>query len=207
MAKTMSPSEVTAVTAGQIGKLQEMFGAGIRKAKFPSDAVQQAMEKQGDALVSDLVRAVRKRVEMFVNIAVRVVCVNRNRKPQEAIRATGRCEYLDDQVVSAMPCGEGEIAEVVFFKPDLSEKNGHISDDDLEREYESRGLIPIDPYSLSAVNEDDPAFADDHPNAIHWKDSGRWCYAAFDRWCGERSVRVSRSNDWGGRWWFAGARK
>ena len=207
MAETMSPSRTT---AGQIGKLQEMFGAGLRKAEeLPSDAVQQAMEKQGDALVSDLVKVVRKYVEMFINMFVRVVQVNRSRDPHEAIRATGRREYLNDEVVTSMPRGKDERAEVVFFKPDLSKRNGYVSDDSLEKEYELRGLISADPYSLSAVNEDDQAFADEHPNAVHWKDSsGRGGYAAFYRWCGERSVHVGRlGNDWVDNWWFAGVRK
>jgi len=59
------------------------------------------------------------------------------------------------------------------------------------------------------VNTDDPAFADEHPNCTHWKDGeGKWCFATFSRWGGERGVDVSRrdgvSRD---GWWFAGVRK
>lgn len=139
----------------------------------------------------------------------RIVKVNRARSPQDALDATGRKQYTDRSVVDAMPKGEGDKAEVVFFKPDLSERDGFITDDDLEKEYELRGLIPADPYSLAAVNEADPAFADEKPNATHWKDAqGKWCCAVFSRWHGERGVLVRRDDsDWRGYWWFAGIRR
>ncbi|OGZ47247.1 MAG: hypothetical protein A3J54_01420 [Candidatus Ryanbacteria bacterium RIFCSPHIGHO2_02_FULL_45_13b] len=144
------------------------------------------------------------------NVITRRVRVNRSRTPQEVLEATGRAQYTDRKVVDAMPKGEeGDEVEVVFFKPDLSERNGYISDDDLKKEFELRGLKPADPISLAAVNEADRAFADEHPNATHWKDAdGRWCYAAFNRWFGERKVRVRRGGGgWDDSWWFAGVRK
>ena len=85
-----------------------------------------------------------------------------------------------------------------------------MSDDDLEKEYDLRGLKPADPFSLGAVNEDDPALADTKPNCTHWKDAnGKWCYVAFRHWGGdERIVSVFRYDDrWLDRWWFAGLRK
>lgn len=144
-----------------------------------------------------------------MDMIIRKVTVNRTRPPQETLNATGRKQYIDHIVVDAMPRGEGEEVEVVFFKLDLSKRNGFISDNDLEKEYELRGLKPADAYSLAAFNEADPAFADTHPNATHWKDaSGSWCYAAFDRWNDERIVDVYRDGgDWSDRWWFAGLRK
>ena len=65
------------------------------------------------------------------------------------------------------------------------------------------------PYDVAAVNQADPAFADSHPNATHWKDSDdNWCYLACDRWSDERSVDVSRRDGvWNDNWWFAGVRK
>lgn len=140
------------------------------------------------------------------NLIVRRVKVNRNRTPQEAIDATGRRQYVDISVVDAMPRGEGEGSEIFFFIPDRL-----LSDDDLEKEYELRGLKPADPYSLAAVNEIDPAFADNYPNSTHWKDSnGKWYYAAFDHWVGRgRSVGVDRHTiGWAANClWFAGVRK
>ena len=75
---------------------------------------------------------------------------------------------------------------------------------DLEKEYALRGLIPADPYSLAAVNEADPAFADKYPNGTQWKDaSGNYCCAFFDRWRGGRRVSVRwRGRAWGADWWF-----
>src|SRR5205823_3459586 len=128
--------------------------------------------------------------------------VNRARTPAEVLDVKDRNKYVDEGVVNAMPRGDEEEVEVVFFKFSQS-----ISDSDLDKEYELRGLKPADPYSLFAVNEADAAFADERPNATHWKDaSGKWCYAAFDRQSrGERDVAVlRRDGEWGDRWWFAG---
>ena len=152
----------------------------------------------------------RKHAEMMSKFIIRHVKVNRNRPPRVALQATGRTLYVNDEVVAAMPKGKTVGTDVIFFKPDPDVyKNGVISDDDLEKEYEKRGLVPVDPYSLSAVNEADPVFADDHPNGTHWKDAtGKWCYAAFRRWYDGRLVGVNRGDyDWSDCWWFAGVRK
>jgi hypothetical protein len=152
-----------------------------------------------------MVATVRKRVEAVSSMIVRHVKVNRNRTPQQVLDATGRKQYTDSKVVKAMPRGEDDETDVHFFK-----LGRYVSDADLEKEYELRGLKPADPYSLAAVNEADPAFADEYPNGTHWKDtSGNWCYAAFGRWSDdERYVSVYRNDcGWDGDWWFAGLRK
>ena len=145
----------------------------------------------------------RARVERRANMIVRHVRVNRTHSAREAINATGRKKYLDNNVVDSMPRGEGDEADVYFFKESRT-----ISNDDLAKKYESLGFKP-DPYAQAAVNEADPAFADDHPNGSQWKDAdGNWCFAAFYRWNDERHVNVNRHDyDWGDGWWFAGVRK
>jgi len=202
MAKTMSPSET--ITAGQIGKIQEILGAALRKSNLQSNPTQQVLEIQGDVLVTELVTVIRKHVEEVSNIIIRCVSVNRDHSPQGILDATSRKQYTNSDVVAAMPKGKGGKAEVVFFKL------GHyVSDNDLEKEYELRGLKPADSYSIAAVNEADPSFADEHSNSTHWMDTnGKWCYIAFDRWFDKRFVRVlRRGNYWDGSWWFAGLRK
>lgn len=140
---------------------------------------------------------------------VRKVKVDRSRSQQEAIEATGRAQYTDRKVVDAMPKGDGDEVEIVFFKPDLLERDGLITDDDLEHEFELHGLKPADPYSLAALNEVDSTFADEMPHGTHWKDAkGKWCYASFDSWSGMRRVDVYRRDyGWSNSWWFAGVRK
>ncbi len=204
MAKTISPSGP--ITEGQIGKVNELLGAKIRKnqKEFPSDVVQQVLISNGDALAKELLAVVRKYVDAASNLITRVVTVNRKRSGKEALTATGRNQYVDDSVVVQMPNGTTEETEVVFFK-----LGRYVSDNDLDKEYELRGLKPADPFSLAAVNEAAPAFADEHPNGTHWKDKNdKWCYATFFRWIDGRSVCVFRSDDgWNDDWWFAGVRK
>lgn len=202
MTKVVTPSSIT---PGQIGKIQELLAADLRKSEgLPSEFVQQIIETQGDSLVAELVSAICRRVEAVSNLVVRRVKVDRSRTPQQILDATGRRQYTDPGVVKAMPRGEGEEAEVHFFR-----LGRYVSDDDLVQEFDLRGLKPTDPYSLAVVNEADPVFADNYPNDTHWKDSkGNWCYIAFDRWDGERIVLVLRTaKAWDDSWWFAGSRK
>jgi len=152
-------------------------------------------------------RGLAEAVSAFI---VRLVPVNRDRTPQEALNATGRKQYTDQKVVDAMPRGKGKDAQVIFFKPRPEAfTNGYITDEALEKEYAFLGLTPADSYSLCAVNEADPVFADEHPNATHWKDAdGKWCFATFHRWNGGRKVYVNRHDyDWRVDWLFAGLRK
>ena len=200
----MTPSvETKTTTEGQITKATANFRAMLEKhaPEFNSEAFQLALGQPETA--SEMFAVLRKRVEAVSNMISRHAKVDRNLKPRDALVATGRNLYVDDGVVKAMPKGEGEDSETVFFKLDK-----WVSDDNLEKEFELRGLVPQDPYTLAKVNQDDPAFADDKPNGTHWKDKdGNWCFAAFSRWGGGRHVRVYRyNNDWHVSWWFAGRR-
>ncbi|MDP3875127.1 MAG: hypothetical protein Q8Q22_01240 [bacterium] len=194
------------MTGGQAGRITDRFQAKCRKdgAIFSKDTVQTVLDEEMDGLVGEMFEMLRVRVERRAGIITRHVRVNRTRTPQAVLDATGRKQYTDPNVVDAMPRGEGEEADIHFFKP-----GRYVNDSELEKEYELRGLKPVDPYSLAQVNVDDPSFADIHPNGTHWKNSkGQWCFAAFGRWCGERGVRVSESgNAWIDDWWFAGVRK
>ena len=201
--KIMTPSvETKTTTEGQITKATANFRAMLEKhaPEFNSEAFQLALGQPETA--SEMFAVLRKRVEAVSNMISRHAKVDRNLKPRDALVATGRNLYVDDGVVKAMPKGEGEDSETVFFKLDK-----WVSDDNLEKEFELRGLVPQDPYTLAKVNQDDPAFADDKPNGTHWKDKdGNWCFATFDRWSGGRGVSVARG-DWFDGWWFAGRRK
>ena len=201
MASTMTTSTMT---DRQIERAVEIFRAQLSKyaKEFSSEVVQQVFGQS--ELGPEWLAVLRNRVEAISNLIIRRAKVNRTRNAQVAIDATGRRQYTDKDVVNAMPNGEGEEAEVVFFN-----LGRYVSDTDLDKEYELRGLKPADPFSLAAVNEVDPAFADQKPNATHWKDSnGKWCYAAFYQWYGERLVYALRHvSGWVGGWWFAGLRK
>ncbi len=190
MAKTVTAPEMT---DGQIENAVNKLRDAMRKhrSEILPDVAQLVLGVENLGMM--MFTPFRERAEAVSNLIVRTAKVNRSRSPQEAIDATGRTQYTDRKVVDAMSKGEDDEVEVVFFKPDLSNRNGFISDDDLEKEFELRGLKPVDPYSLAAVNEADPAFADDKPHGTHWKDeNGQWCCATFRRWSGGRHVSVDR---------------
>ena len=202
MTKVVTPSKT--ITKGQASKFVDVFIDTLVKSRLPSEPTQQVLEEQGTAVAAECVAIVRKRVDAISSVIVRRVPVNILRAAQQALDATGRKQYTDSDVVAAMPKGAGGEVEVHFFKLDR-----YISDNDLEDEYASHGLKPVDPYSLAAVNEADPAFADEYPNSTHWKDAaGKWCFAAFRRWGVGRGLDVGRGDDvWSVSWWFAGVRK
>jgi hypothetical protein len=206
MTQIMTAAEMT---DGQIENAVNKLRDAMRKhrSEITSDVAQQVLGVENLGMM--MFTPFRERAEAVSNLIVRTAKVNRSRSQQEAIEATGRAQYTDRRVVDAMPKGEGDEVEVVFFKLDLSERNGFISDDDLEKEFELRGLKPADPVSVAAVNEADPAFADEKPHGTHWKDAkGNWCCATFFRWRDERRVHVHRNAlAWHAYWWFAGVRK
>ena len=125
----VSPQDKSA----EFGRVAERFSERCRvnAVSLPKDTTQVVLEDEGDALAQEMFEVFRARIERRSNIIVRRVTVNRNRSQQETIEATGRAQYTDRKVVDAMPKGEGDEVEVVFFKPDLSERNGFNSDDDL----------------------------------------------------------------------------
>lgn len=201
MEQAMTPSQMT---GEQINKAVANYRAMLVKhaPDFASSAVQLILGSKEFA--GDQFGLFRSRVEMMSNLLTHHVVVNRTRTQMEAINATGRVKYIDGDVVRTMPRGEGYEVAVIFFRLDRN-----ASDADLDKEYELRGLKAADPYSLAAVNEADPAFADKYPNGTHWQDvNGKWCFAVFDQWYGERDVNVDRRGlRWTGYWWFAGLRK
>ncbi len=204
MAQAVSPSDFKGLTIGQAGKFADLQIAALRKSGLPSEPTQWILEKQGAALAEEFVASVRRRVEVVSKLINRRVPVDRSRTPEQVLDATGRRQYVIGDVAKVMPRGDGVEAEVFFFHV-----GRHLSDTDLDKEYELRGLVPADLYSLAAVNEANPPFADEHPNATHFQDAdGNWCYATFFRWGSEWRVGVgSDGYDWDDDWWFAGLRK
>lgn len=207
MGETMTTS---GMTEGQINRACEIFRAQLVKhsSELPSEAVQKAL---GQAeLGTEWLAVLQKRVDAISNMIVRHVKVDRSRSPQQALVATERVQYTDKSVVATMPRGEGKEVDVYFFKPrpEAYDKNGWLSEEALEREYEFNNLKP-DPVAQAQANADDSALADEYPNGSHWKDDkGRWCYATFCRHVVERSVIVNRSGyGWLDYWRFAGVSK
>ena len=203
MAKTMTPSDTTPITDGQINKTVGLYRAMLEKhrSELDSEAVQSVLGQPD--FVGAMLGILRGRVEAISDMIVRRVRVDRTRTPQAVLDATGRTQHVNEDVLTTMPEGEGEEADVYFFP-----LRRRVTEAQLAQEYELRGLTP-DPRAQAAVNEANPAFADDRPNGTQWQDAnGNWCYAAFDRCYGTRNVRVRRlDNGWDARWWFAGLRK
>lgn len=197
MTQVMTPSSIT---AGQIGKIQDLLGAGLRKSGLQSEPTQEVIETQGDLLVVELVAAVRRRVEAVSKMITRPFKVDRTKTPAELLVACKRTPwYIDEKVLALMPMDGPEEGELVFFPLER-----YVSVVEIPGVLDTHGLVP-DYAAQMQVNADDPAFADEHPNGMQWDKN---CCAAFRRGDSGRGVGVSRGDrDWGGTWWFAGRRK
>ena len=100
---------------------------------------------------------------------------------------------VDDDVLDTAP--RGDVQAVTVFSV-----GKYVTCDELEREYEKRGLVPANLDSLFAI-------AGQHDFiATQWKGSdGKYCCAAFDDWDDGRRVGVLRSaRAWSDCWSFAG---
>ena len=114
-------------------------------------------------------------------------------------------EFRQEQIdfFKTVPKSASEETDVYFFHV-----GRRINDDDLEKEYERRGLRPVDPYSLAQINIDDRLLSYQRPNATHWKDpEGKWCLASFNHHHGHDLVDIyPGDSNWGPFFWFAGIR-
>jgi hypothetical protein len=206
MSDAVSTTESQFATEDQLGHILEMWKRRLKNRRLTREEGQLIITDGGlylpvmDQAADVLVDRVRTNL---TNTVIRIVKVNRNRTPQEVLDATKRNQYTDKAIVKTMPKGEGDEVEVTFFK-----LGRYISDADLAKEYEARGLRP-DQYAQAAVNEADPGFADEHPNGSHWqRTDGGYNFLTFSRWNDERSVYCNRNdNAWNDPWWFAGVRK
>lgn len=110
--------------------------------------------------------------------------------------------YIDESVFATSPEPEGTL--------ELFNVGKYITDDDLEKEYASRGLVPAGVHVLAAYMSVNPDFKEEVVGT-HWKDeNGNWCFEAFFRWDSGRFVFVRRYGDayyWRAYWWFGGLRK
>ncbi len=205
---TSTVPEVQLATGEQIEHIMDMWRRRLRARKLTLDEGNHIIRNGGQYLP-----AMDKAADVFVdqvrsdmqNTIVRMVRnIRRNRTPEQVINDTGRNKYVTDSVVATMPVGQGpEEAELVYFR-----LGRYVYADELEKEYELRGLKP-DPQAQAADNEADPSFADEHPNGCYWNREGKMhSYIAFRRWGDGRGVNCYRRGDsWGGLCWFAGVRK
>ncbi len=203
--KTVIPSS-RPITKGQVDKFIEVVGAKLRKSDLPSNLVQRVLEKQKGALAEGFVKKLGWLVEKegrASTIIVRTAMVDPNRdlaatvKALEAVGFYASYSMRSDMpnetwMTQSMPKATSDEVEVHFFNlgcPQDGEylisvgSNSQVEGIDIDKEYEVRGLKPVDPYTLAALNEADPAFARKYPNGTHWDVSnhGGACHMAFSQ--------------------------
>jgi len=193
------------ITNGQIGQINDRFATKLRKSGLSAKGVQAVLSAPGGKFIDEMVAVFRQHVDAASEISEMIVCVvevDYDIPFKEAISATKREEHLNDEVVENAPRNaRGKRRVVVCFFP-LKEFKNIEEVDKMLKEY---GL-DSDPRAVCKVNENDPVFADEHPNNTQWIDnSGKYCYLTFDRWDGERTVSVDRDGvGWDGSWWVGG---
>ena len=195
MDNAMTPS---GITDPQITKLTGNIRSGLEKYRkeFPTEASQIAIGSS--ECMKEMLAVFRKHVEAVSKSIIRTAKVNRSQTFKQAIDATNRVQYVNDDVVATAPKVEGDF-EGFFFN-----FGRNVDFDKLDESLASIGLeLIVDPQGLAQINADDPEFADKHPNGIQWKNAnGKYCYVVFDR-CEERDVEVDHGDDdWDDGWWF-----
>lgn len=126
----------------------------------------------------------------------------KTKSTQQLLDATKCKQYIDKDVLATVP--EAQEGTVEFFKLDK-----YVSDDELEAEYISRGLIPAPIANIAQYDLENPEKMDEMKHVgSHWKDGSSWYFVSFGQWDGRgRDVFVDRSVDgWFDVWWFAGLR-
>ena len=200
----MEMTPLKQMTAVQIDKAVADYRTLLEKhsEEFDSEVVETVLGQS--KLAQEQFQVFRACVEAISNCIIRKVKVNRSLTPQQAIDATCRTKYLNDEVVREMPMGEGE--EVDLYLIPFKKK---LAVDDLEKEVDKAGFVLVDPITLCALNEQEPTLADTFPNATQWRDkNGKACCAYFGRWGDGRKVDVYRlDSDWLGSWFFGCVRK
>ena len=120
----------------------------------------------------------------------------------QVLKETGRILYVDEDVAKSAPQHTGNLE---FFTVDR-----YITEDELEKEYETRKLKPASILSLCEYDKTNRNDLDEKGYVgTHWKDAkGEWCCAVFDRRGDERGVYVNRRDyGWYRYYRFAGVRK
>src|SRR3989344_4377756 len=202
MVETMIASQTQSeMTDGQIDETCAKLRAALNRHRkeISSDAAQLAL---GTGNIGMRIFApFREQVEMFSEMIVREVDVDYDIPPEEAIHATKRAEYSNNEVVATIPRdGKGKKRVRVYFFP----LRKLTSVKDVQKLLKQHGLKP-DPYAVAAVNKADLAFADIHPNGTQWVDSnGNHRCAIFHRWCGGRCVFVHRHEPYLNAFWWVG---
>ncbi|MFH0873684.1 MAG: hypothetical protein V1846_02475 [Candidatus Komeilibacteria bacterium] len=215
MARSVSPSEM--ITEGQIGKIQDLLGSGMRfnEKVFDRTLIQRVIEKTGNRLVCEFLRALQVHVLASSDMIVRKVKANRKLTPLQMLEATRQDyeRYSDPEVIASMfPGYWGDEVELCLFKFD-DEVVGidNLGLQTLEQVYSLRNLWPADPYSVCQLIIDDwsGSFLDAHPRVqTYWRDdAGRvntiCCAGRVDG--GTRRVLVGRGQVTDG--WFVGVHK
>lgn len=128
--------------------------------------------------------------------------INLKQTVQKALDATKRTQYVNKDVLQDAPLHTFNEVDIEFFN-----LGKYVNCDELENEYESRGLVPADIREIAALDES--VLDENKYVGTQWKDKdGKWCFATFRLWRGDRDVFVNRNDDgWDDDWLFAGLRK
>jgi hypothetical protein len=189
-----------AITAGQVGKTQELLGASLRGAdNLESRIVQRMLENDGNSLAKGMLVVVQDHYKQALL------------QQQLVDWVTIIDEY---NIIARVPCfskvphHDRGVVEIHFFKINsgLSGLIHKVSHKGLEKEYVNRDLSPAREDDLQYLDRTNRLFACKYPNITHAvRTSGDLGSACF----GPNGYGYNAPlEDFDTRkWWFAGVRK
>lgn len=114
------------------------------------------------------------------------ICVDWTRTPEEALKATGRKVYVDENFDLRSVAREGSERVdfgIFYLRP-------FVKASELRREYACRNLRPAGLIELAALNEADPNFGAKYPHATLLQTLSKNYFLAFGQFSGEEDVTI-----------------
>lgn len=191
----------------QVSKLTSLFSDGLKRVGLKGDSFELAVSKKGEMIVEELLAVTLKYVGLFEGTFSVEVEPDYKRSSTEALDSTGCVvRFVDEQVLATMP---KEKSENKPFKVFFFQLTNRVYLDELSEEYKLRDLIPVDPYALAKINEDNKFFSEKYPHGTYWEDkNGKSCCMLFELWRDGRAIVVHRNkNALEKGFWCAGIEK
>lgn len=145
---TMTPPTEDTITNGQIGKVQDLVAASLRKSDLSRQGLQSLLENGASSFTKELDTLVRRHVEAHSELITRNVDLAAGVSVRDLIAKAGYKNSITDWVLDQLPAVQisGQTKLVFFkFKRDRT-KNFKLQ---LADEYKTRGLIPADIQSVA----------------------------------------------------------
>ncbi len=198
------------ITDGQIENVVNKLRDAMRKHRSEISAERAQIALGFDNLGMRMFQPFREITEAVSRKFIRKVSVDHSYHLRGVLFSlVGFNIYEESQEIDGVSLVEKGEIDLHFFSLTTPRRDGHISIEDLVKEYEQEGLKPAHPSHLALVIQQDRKLVDNLPNSTIWKNGkGHWCHLVAHRFGDGYQVRVAPTIvSLPSNWQFAGVRK